>query len=165
MVALNASFMAYQATTEVASTQTIGRLTMTRMLSLIRTGKEFGPYPSNSLDTTVTDDFIQFKNPNGQLIELRWDQPTECLYVSIDGGTENLLLEGVKPQYRPLSDPVDPGGLIHPFTLEYEKGRSLYRATIDMLIKPDDNMSVEMDGNNEDTIRLVASAMPRLEAY
>ena len=42
MVALDASFMAYQATTEEASTHTISRLIMNRMLTLIRTGQEFG---------------------------------------------------------------------------------------------------------------------------
>jgi hypothetical protein len=53
-----------------------------------------------------------------------------------------------------------------PFTLQYAKGRNLYRATIDLMIKPDDNMSLSIEGNNDDqTIRLVASAMPRLAAY
>ena len=36
MMALHASFMAYQSTTEVASTHTIARLVMHRMLTLIR---------------------------------------------------------------------------------------------------------------------------------
>ena len=52
---------------------------------------------------------------------------------------------------------------IKPFTLYYEKGRTLYRATIDLAIVPDDNMSVELDGQNVEVIRLVASAMPRME--
>src|SRR5262245_43037990 len=60
MVALNASFTAYQATTEVASTHTIGRLVMHRMLALIRTGQEFGPYPTNPLITTLASDEIEF---------------------------------------------------------------------------------------------------------
>ena len=49
--------------------------------------------------------------------------------------------------------------------MQYEKGRHLYRATIDLMVVPDDNMSVMLDGNNTETIRLVASAMPRLETY
>ncbi len=53
MVALDASFMAYQTTTEVASTHTIARLTMLRMLTLIRTGLQFGPCPVNPQDTFV----------------------------------------------------------------------------------------------------------------
>jgi hypothetical protein len=59
----------------------------------------------------------------------------------------------------------DGGDLVLPFTLEFERGRNLYRATIDMTIKPDDNMSVMLDGANEQVIRLVASAMPRMSAF
>jgi hypothetical protein len=76
--------------------------------------------------------------------------------------TTNLLLEGVKAQYIPNTNPPE---RIPPFTLQYEKGRTLYRATIDLTVVPDDNMSVQLDGSNVDVIRLVASAMPRLEAY
>ena len=36
---------------------------------------------------------------------------------------------------------------------------------MDITIVPDDNMSVELDGDNQQQIRLVASAMPRIEAY
>lgn len=159
LVALNASFMAYQATTEVASTHTIGRLTMHRLLTLIRTGQEFAPLPDTPLDTVKTSDLIEFRNPNGQVISVRWDESEEKLYVSIDGGEEHLLLENVLAQYD------EDGALIHPFTLEYEKGLHLYRATIDFTIKPDDEMTVDLDGVNEQTIRLVASAMPRVAAY
>jgi prepilin-type N-terminal cleavage/methylation domain-containing protein len=159
MVALNASFMAYQATTEVASTHTIGRLTMHRMLTLIRTGREFGPYPTDPLQPVIGSNVIQFRNPAYQLIELRWDEQLEALLISVDGSEEYALLEGVTAQYDQFGDPV------YPFTLEYEKGKHLYRATIDLAIKPDDNMSVDLDGANEQTIRLVASAMPRTAAY
>ena len=43
LAALDASFRAYQATTEEVSTQSIGRIVMHRMLTLIRTGTDFGP--------------------------------------------------------------------------------------------------------------------------
>jgi prepilin-type N-terminal cleavage/methylation domain-containing protein len=164
MVALNASFMAYQQTTEVASTHTIGRLTINRMLTLIRTGQDFGPFPVNPQDTLVTSDFIEFSTPNGMIMSLEWVEDDEALYVVVTNpntGTEttNLLLEGVPPQYD------EDGDRIKPFTLQYAKGRNLYRATIDLTVVPDDNMSVELDGNNQQTIRLVASAMPRLATY
>jgi prepilin-type N-terminal cleavage/methylation domain-containing protein len=158
LVALNASFMAYQSTTEVASTHTIGRLTMHRIMAMIRVGKEFGPFPTDPLAPTVWDKRMQFRNPNGQLIELIWDSDEEALYVGVDG-TEHLLIENVVAQFD-----AD-GNQIMPFTLEYEKGRHLHRATIDLMIKPDDNMSMALDGDNQDVIRLVASAMPRTAAY
>ncbi|MCZ6493035.1 MAG: prepilin-type N-terminal cleavage/methylation domain-containing protein [Planctomycetota bacterium] len=164
MVALDASFMAYQATTEEASTHTISRLIMNRMLTLIRTGREFGPFPVNPQDSLVQDDFIQFLTPNGEVLELRWVEVEEALYVIRDPGGLNewhLLLEGVVRQ----DDPNNPGDYIRPFTLEYKLGRRLYRATIDLTVVPDDNMSVTLDGDNQRVIRLVASAMPRTEVY
>jgi prepilin-type N-terminal cleavage/methylation domain-containing protein len=165
MVALNASFMAYQATTEVASTHTIARLTMNRMLTLIRTGKDFGPYPTNPLESTFQSDVIEFRTPNDQILSLEWVEADEALYVIVTDPdtmleTSYKLMEGVKAQYDP-----DTGDRIKPFTLQYERGKHLYRATIDLTVQPDDNMSVTLDGNNADVIRLVASAMPRLAAY
>src|SRR5688572_33145748 len=60
LVALNASFMAYQATTEVASTHTIGRLTVHRVLAMIRTGTKFEPNPDNPVDTVFKSPWMSF---------------------------------------------------------------------------------------------------------
>jgi prepilin-type N-terminal cleavage/methylation domain-containing protein len=179
MVSLNTSFMAYQATTEVASTHTISRLAMQRILALVRTGHDFGPYPTNPLDTDLASDFIEFATPSGQVLTIQWVEEAdagagfsdgEALYVIVTDPYTSIqtpykLLEGVKAQYRPLNDPDDPGGRIKPFALQYQKGRHLYRATIDLTVVPDDNMSVALDGRNTDVIRLVASAMPRAQMY
>ncbi len=166
MVALHASFMAYQSTTEIASTHTIGRLVMHRMLALIRTGQDFGPFPNNPQDSIVASNDIEFLTPFGHLVVLEWIEtadPTHeqgnALYVSIDGGTPYVMLEGVIQQ-------LDGAGLqVLPFTLEYELGRKLHRATIDITVVPDDNMSVAIDGDNQQVLRLVASAMPRITAF
>ncbi|MDY7108793.1 MAG: prepilin-type N-terminal cleavage/methylation domain-containing protein [Planctomycetota bacterium] len=159
MVALDASFMAYQSTTEVASTHTIGRLTMHRVLALIRTGVEFTPVPADPRDTIRESDYLDILTPDGEVVSIEWREADEALYVVVNG-QEALLMEGVVAQYDP-----DTGDRIPPFTLEYELGNVLHRATVDLAIVPDDNMSVEMDGDNQDVIRLVASAMPRLSAY
>ena len=166
MVALHASFMAYQSTTEVASTHTIGRLVMHRMLALIRTGQEFGPFPNNPQDSIVASNEIEFLTPDGDYIRLEWFETADAdhllpltLYVVINNGTPQPLLEGVVVQ-------LDGAGLpVAPFTLQYEFGRQLHRATIDITIIPDDNMSVATDGDNTQAIRLVASAMPRIQVY
>lgn len=170
MVALNASFTSYQMTTEVASTHTIGRLTIERMQALIRTGTDFGPFPANPRDSIVYSNYIEFVTPpaegeeEGDIMTLEWREDEEALYVIITDPntldeTEYLLLEGVVAQYD------DDDELIQPFTLEYELGRNLYRATIDMTIVPDDNMSLEIEGDNQQPIRLVASAMPRTATF
>ncbi len=166
MVALHASFMAYQSTTEIASTHTIGRLVMHRMLALIRTGQEFGPFPNNPQDSIVTSNDIEFLTPYGRLVVLEWIETADAtheqgnaLYVSIDGGTPYVMLEGVIRQ-------LDEEDLqVLPFTLEYELGRKLHRATIDITVVPDDNMSVAIDGDSQQVLRLVASAMPRITAF
>jgi len=161
-VALDASFTAYQRTTEVASTHTISRLTMHRMLTLIRTGRDFGPFPANiGVDRVIESDYIEFFATGGQLMRLEWRPDEQALYlVRINGGAEeaSLLLENVTQM-------DDQGDYIPPFTLEYEKGTQLYRATIDLTLTPDDNMSVEVEGDNQDVLRLVASAIPRNQAF
>ena len=166
MVALHASFMAYQSTTEIASTHTIARLVMHRMLALIRTGQDFGPFPINPQDSIVVSDEIEFLTPDADLIRLEWFETADAthplpltLYVVINNGTPQALLEGV------ILQPDGSGGHVAPFTLQYKLGRHLHRATIDIAVVPDDNMSVATDGDNTQQIRLVASAMPRIEAY
>ena len=162
-VALDASFEAYQRTTEVASTHTISRLTMHRMLSLVRTGRDFAPYPNDgTINAVIETDYIEFYSNNNVLMRLEYDPNAQILYLTRDVGgpdeTTAILLENV------TQDDGD-GNYITPFVLEFEKGSQLYRATIDMTLVPDDNMSVDLDGDNQDVLRLVASAMPRRQAY
>lgn len=171
MVALDASFTAYQRTTEVASTHTIARLTMHRMLTLIRTGDEFGPFPVNPTISTVESDFIEFITPEGDGMALEWvDDPTadrpqgEALYIVLfdsngDETAAHVLLEGVIAQTDEGGDPVPP------FVLEYELGRKLHQVRIDLMIEPDDNASLSLEGDRPQFIRLVASAMPRSSAF
>lgn len=172
MVALDASFTAYQSTTEWASTHTISRLTMHRMMALIRTGVTFGPVPINPNDSLVQENYIEIIMPSAQYVKLEWvetpdaDHPVgNALWVQVDTDPPRLLLEGVVKQ-----EAMDPDtGLpvpVPPFTMEYELGRKLFRATIDLMVIPDDNQSVTMDGDNSDQIiRLVASVTPRMAAY
>jgi prepilin-type N-terminal cleavage/methylation domain-containing protein len=173
MVALDASFTAYQSTTEWASTQTIGRLTMHRMLALIRTGVAFGPVPINPNDSLVQENYIEIITRTDQYVKLEWievpdaDHPVgNALWVEVDSDPPRLLLEGVMKQE--VEDPPGSGTMVPvpPFTMEYELGRRLYRATIDLMVIPDDNQSVTIEGDNSNqVIRLVASVMPRMEAY
>lgn len=160
MVALDASFVAYQRTTEQASTQTIGRLTMHRLLTLIRSGEDFGPFPLDPLDRIVSSNFIDIRLvEGGDVVTIEWREGDEALYY-LEGGNEHLLLEGVLA----ATDP-DTGDPIAPFTLEYERGRILHRATIDLSLRPDDNMDVQLDGDWETVLRLVASAQPRRTTF
>ena len=159
LTALDASFTAYQTTTETASTHAIGRLTVDRIQAMIRTGQGFGPLPLLPSQTTLESNYIDIVTPAGEQITIEWQPSTESLYVIVNGD-EHLLMEGVIAQ----NDPVT-GESVAPFTLDFAAGRQLYRATIDFLIVPDDNMNVVLDGDSQKTLHLIASSMPRSLAY
>lgn len=166
LVALDASFKAYQRTTEEAATHTIARLSLHRMLTLIRTGIEFGPFPLDPRDTLVQSDYIEFRTANNQVMLIEWVAADETLEMAIldpDTGmetTRQVLLGGVLEQIDPNT-----GDRVKPFSLEFESGRKLYRATIDLTVTPDAAQHLQIEGNNTDVIRLVASAMPRMVTY
>jgi len=170
MIALDASYTAYQRTTRAASTHNVSRITLDRVKSLIRNGESFEPRPADPNDEIVESDSITVVLPadgagNQRAMRVEWNEDEEALYiVTIDADTgdvlsTNLLLEGVVAQYD------EGGSRIKPFTLEYHLGYTLYRATIDLMIVPDDNLEVEIDGTDPYVIRLVGTAMPRRSAY
>ena len=153
--ALVASFRAYQATTEQASTHVIGRVIMHRMMALVRNGVDFGPLPEDARDRYVLTDEFVFVDEDGREIALRLDRPTSALLMKVGDAAEQLLLEGVR-------GPVDETGApIGAFTLEFEQGTTLVRASFDLPVDADDNASVELEGDEVIPIRLVGSTAPR----
>jgi prepilin-type N-terminal cleavage/methylation domain-containing protein len=168
MVALDASFKAYESTTESASTHVVSRMVMYRTLAMIRSGQEFGPYPMGILNPTTIDstyvEFVSFEDtttgerqvtrleraddaaagPNMyQLMFRRWD------YVN---GTQTNFVE--YPILRNL--------LGVNFQLEYDRGPRLIHATIDMSVRPDDDQATNIESTMEvPVLRLVASTSPR----
>lgn len=159
LAALDASFRAYQATTKEVSTQSIGRIVMHRMLTLLRTGTEFGPFPTDPRITRIRSDFIEFRTQDDEVVTIRWDRSEELLTYQLEGQAPVELLDGV------VGTTDENGVLIEPFTLEYEQGRRLYRATIDLTVDPSDVIELQIEGDRANSIRLVGSAMPRLEAF
>ena len=149
--ALSACFRAYQATTEQASTHVVGRVIMHRIMALVRNGVDFGPIPEDARDRYVVGDEILFVDKAGREIGLRLDRDSSALLMHIDDGPEQLLLEG-------LSGPIDDSGA---FTLEFENGVKLVRASFDLTVDADDNASVELEGDDVVPIRLVGSTAPR----
>jgi len=162
MVALDASYTAYQKTTLSASTHNISRITMDRILTLVRTGVDFGPKPADPNTTLVHSNLIEVITATGQGITIEWDETNESLLLStFDPETGNILqtyqlLDGVIPNVDPVT-----GETYAPFTLEFELGQTLRRATVDLTIVPHDNQSVEIERGEPYQIRLVGSAMPR----
>lgn len=160
LAALQASFRAYQGTTEWASRSTVARLTMHRLLAMVRTGSEFGPYPADVLANPIIEsDYIEFVSSAGELLRIEYRPLEEALYAIRDPGgsgqTEDILLTGVKPQYD------ENGDRLKPFTLLWEIGPRLYRASIDFMVAEDPNISLDLEGSDVQPFRLVASTVPR----
>lgn len=174
MAALDASFTAYQRTTENASTTAISRLIITRIMTLIRTSDEFAPFPTNPTDTLIEETFIEFRTPDNDVLHIEWVENPDpglgfpvgnALYMwAASTPQPQLLLEGVIRR----EEDIDGDGVleqIFPFTLEWEPGRILHKATIDLTVIPDDNQSLTIEGDYGQELRLVSSARPRREAF
>lgn len=169
LVALDSSFKSYQSTTESAATHVVSRLVMHRMLSMIRQGEEFGPYPYSVFEPTqMESSYIEFvsyqddatgerhvtrlervddpQNPGMFLLQYRrWEYLNNVLAVE---ATHPLIRNVVEVR----------------FTLEYDRGPRLRRATIDMSIRPEDaqqNVTAIHTSLAEPVLRLIASTSPR----
>ncbi len=159
LVALDASFRAYRSTTSEVSTQSMGRIVMNRLLTLLRTGTEFGPYPADPRVSRIRSDHIEFRTQEGEVVTIRWDRVGQALTYQIEGQAPVELLDGVVGTEDADGNPIEP------FTLEFAQGRRLYRASIDIGVEPDDVIDLGIEGAQARRIRLVGSAMPRLEAF
>lgn len=182
--ALHVSFLNYQNITDSASSHVVSRIMMHRILALIRTGTDFGPFPADVLvDPDVEADFIEFVsrrddagNPE-QIMRIEYREEAgaplgELWLVLIDptGATANreqMMLDSVEAAQ---------------FRMRYGVGPRLLRCTVDLTILPDDTIERGVDSNEDGTIdendvnetidlyedagalrrvRLVASASPR----
>jgi prepilin-type N-terminal cleavage/methylation domain-containing protein len=168
--ALDASWRSYKTTTESASTHVISRIVITRILALIRTGTQFGPYPADFLDPAqnpVPDNHeIEFiaesDRAAGNNIVTRIERRAtttaglyDLWYVRLDADVTPPAVIQEHPMLRGVREAL--------FILEYDPGPKLKRATVDLTIQPNDvqdgfGMGT---GNEAPTIRLVASAVPR----
>jgi hypothetical protein len=169
LAALDASFKGYKSTTESASTNVITRMVMQRIMSMIRNGTTFGPYPVDVLDNTqnpLISNFIEFETTNDgagnrRVVRIERRDPTttangpyELWYVQTDfvNGTQS------DQQARPLVTGVTEVS----FTLEYDVGPRLRRATVDLCVRPNDYQAAKFGSDFETpTIRLVSTVNPR----
>ncbi len=168
--ALDTSFKSYKVTTEGASTNVVARMVMTRMMTMLRTGDEFGPYPDDPLDANqnpVRSDAVEFITASDAAtnwrriarLELRSTEeqrlgPNQLWYIQTD------ISNGVQTarEERPLLAGVQ--GLT--FTLEYDVGPRLRRATVDLTVRPNDFQDAGFGSVMEaPSIRLVSSVAPR----
>jgi len=168
MAALNTSFKSYQVTSEGASTNVVARIVMQRLTAMIRTGDSFGPYPVNAILTPELEsdyiEFVSYRDPSTGTervtrLERREatgeDGPYELWYTMTTYVDDVYQDEESAPLLVGLNDVV--------FTMEFDVGPRLRRATVDLIIQPDDMQDLAVGSTLEaPTIRLVASASPRM---
>ena len=179
--ALHVSFMHYQGITDTASSHVVSRIVMHRVLALIRTGTDFGPFPADVLQNQdIESDFIEFVsqrddagNPE-QIMRIEFRQadgdPLGQLWLVLidpagaDADREQLMLDSVEAAQ---------------FRMRYDVGPRLLRCTVDLAVLPDDTIEQGVDTDDDGEVdrnesvsiygdagalrrvRLVASASPR----
>lgn len=183
--ALDTMYKLYTVGTDSASTHVVSRITMSRLLGMIRTGSDFGPFPNNVLDESINPlnadyfEFVSLKDENGDPLEITrveyrpagddaqlrtWgndeDEPTF-------GGADNpgelwlLVFDATAEEETLIREAVLISGIERAvFSLQYDVGPRLTRATIDFNVRPDDDIALTTQAPPE-TIRLVASAVSR----
>lgn len=185
MAALDAMFKGFQQTTDSASTHVVARIAVNRLLGMVRTGDEFGPIPVDVLDAAqnplAADYFeyvsardesgnateatrIEFRFPGQEALLRTWtpgEEPEPPEFEVTGPGDLWIVLvdlaSGEEEEYILL-----PGVRSAEFTLQYDIGPRLMRATIDLVVEPQVQDDIEVTtGAIPATFRLVASAMPR----
>ncbi|MDX2146192.1 MAG: prepilin-type N-terminal cleavage/methylation domain-containing protein [Planctomycetota bacterium] len=170
LVALDASFKSYKVTTDAASNHVVSRIVMHRVLGMIRTGQEFGPFPANVLDSTLNplnSNFVEFETRDdpvtGERQIVRLERRTAANTES--GPFELWYVESNFENGDPVSTVERPlvGNVVAVnFQLLYDVGPRLMRATVDLTIRPNElketSIGTDMYANN---IRLVSSVTPR----
>lgn len=170
MTALHASFRAYKFTTDAASTHVVSRIVMHRLLTMVRTGDQFGPYPAdvlapsqNPVESTYVEFLAYYDEPTltKRIVRVERRDPLSSeqgpytLYM-----TQKTFVNGTLTET--LDQPLLQGVKDAKFTLEYDIGPRLRRATFDLTVQPGDTQDTSLHTElAAPTIRLVSSVMPR----
>lgn len=149
LVAFDSLFKRFEIISDSASTNVLARTVMHRMLSMIRTGTDFAPYPTDVLDASANPgnytyiEFVSKRNSSNVPTEITRIERRAASTVTIN--SESITLRGpyvlwvtITPSgggaaiERPMLD-----GIVDlQFNLQYEAGPRLRRATIDLTVAP-----------------------------
>ncbi len=163
MVAIDASFQAYAAAAESASTQTATRMVVHRLLALVRTSTAHGPLEPDAGSSppvvlngdTIESHFLELIDARGNLVRVEYREDDEEVWVVITpfgGGaaTEQPLLGGVTAARFFAHRRFDRDGVL-----------VLERGSIDLTVAPDVDNTLAIDDGDTPPIRVIASTMPR----
>jgi len=169
MVAIDASFQAYAAAAETASTQTATRMVVNRLLALMRTSTAHGPLLPDPTDTppvvllpdgnTIDSYYIEVINQQGEFIRIEYRAATQELWLWIDdngtpdfqaGDTQQPIMGGVTQAHFYTHRRIDKDGVL-----------VLERGSIDMTVVADEDNTLALEGAELPPIRVIASTTPR----
>lgn len=160
LVAFDAMFKRFEIISDSASTNVITRTVMHRMLSMIRTGTDFAPYPTDVLDSAQNPanytyiEFVSKRDTAGTPTEITRIERRAATTVTI--GEESIALRGpyvlwvtVTPSGGTAIDrPLLDGVVDLQFNLQYDAGPRLRRATIDLTVRPAGTAVQQEDGDH-----------------
>lgn len=187
LVALDTMFKGYRTNADSASAHVVTRITVNRLLTLIRTGTDFGPVSNDIFDecqNPIISDFFEFVSDRGadgfaaEVTRIEYRFPgegaqhriwSECVpppaldFENAEGDAGELwlvrtdLATDAETEFLLLRDVRAAR-----FTMRYDRGPQLVRCTIDITVDPEipESVSIGADAPPQ-TVRVVASAMPR----
>lgn len=172
-VAMDASFYAYAAAAESASTQASSRLMMQRTLALIRSSTFHDAYDPNNVNATLGEPAadpvkavgIQMLTNEEKLLKIWWqvnasygDAFRGDVYYQLENNTPQIVLPRVEAQ-------ADANNAPYIFSLGSRSspdGLLLLRATIDLTIHHDNEaLGLEANQSSGQPVRMVGSTIPR----
>ncbi len=168
VVAIDASFHAYAAAAESASTQVSTRMVVHRSLNLVRTGTAQGPLTQLDHDTfggtmpaptisgnDITSSYMILTDQDGNRITLEYRAADDTLYYTTDRtGTE-------------VTQPLLGGVTACTFHLKRRRDAStdfiwvLERGSIDITVEPDVDATLGLEAGAGEPIRVITSTAPR----
>ena len=165
MVAIDASFKAYAAAVETASTQTATRMVVNRLLTLVRTSTAHGPlsaidengigfdYEVDYSSNPVESSFIVLIDDAGQEVRLYYLPQARELWLQQHDGSgwqDQPLLSGVTQCTFYLHHRPDRYGI-----------PVLDRGTLSLTVETDHDNTLAIEGDELPPIEVFASTMPR----
>ncbi|GIW77005.1 MAG: hypothetical protein KatS3mg104_2068 [Phycisphaerae bacterium] len=160
-VAIDASLKAYSVNQTQADTLHRARIALHRISTLIRTGSDHQPVSSDTKDAfaqgqTVTDSGIELIDPQGNVLQFRFDSDHQRLLFVDNGQTYTLLKNVVRFQLRMTPSrsaiSIKTGG-------GFDR---LSRATLLLTLRPDIPVGHIDSNESEQSWTLSTSVTPRI---
>jgi Tfp pilus assembly protein PilW len=163
MVATDASFRAYAAAAETASTQTATRMVVHRLLTMIRTSTAHGPLEPDAganppvilNGNTIESNYLELIDSQGSFVRIEYRQADQEIWAVITPmGTSTAeaqpVLGGVTAATFYATRRIDNDGVL-----------VMERGAVDMTVESDTDSTLAIEADDVQPIRVIASTRPR----